>query len=133
MCNSVIIILFTQLLGLLLGRIRQPKVIAEVIGGVILGPSIMGRIPNFTNTIFPAASWPMLTLTSTIGLVFFLFLVGLEIDTRIMKRNVKAALAISLAGLIIPLGLGAALGVGVYREFSDPKVNFGYFVLFVAV
>ena len=129
----MIIILFTQLLGLLLGRIRQPKVIAEVIGGVILGPSIMGRIPKFTSTIFPPTSIPMLSLTSTIGLVFFLFLVGLEIDTRIMKRNVKAALAISIAGLIIPLGLGAALGVGIYREFIDPKVNFGYFVLFVAV
>ena len=129
----VIIIGFTQILALILGRIRQPRVIAEVIGGVILGPSIMGRIPNFSNTIFPAASLPMLNLTSTIGLVLFLFLVALELDLRIIKRNAKASLVISAAGLILPLGLGAALGVPVYHQFINPEINFGYFVLFTAV
>lgn len=112
---------------------RQPRVIAEVIGGVILGPSVMGHIPGFTNAIFPSAGMPMLTLTGTIGLVFFLFIVGLEIDTRLVKRNIKASSSISAAGLILPLGLGAALGVGIYREFVNPSVNFGYFILFTAV
>jgi Kef-type K+ transport system membrane component KefB len=93
----------------------------------------MGRIPGFLNTIFPASGMPMLVLTSTIGLVIFLFLVGLEIDTRIIKRNMKSATAISVAGLIVPLGLGSALGVGIYREFANKTVNFGYFVLFTAV
>ncbi|KAJ6570990.1 Sodium/hydrogen exchanger family-domain-containing protein [Mycena vulgaris] len=129
----VIIIATTQLLSLALVRIRQPRVIAEVIGGVILGPSVMGHIPGFTNAIFPAEGMPMLTLTSTIGLVLFLFLVGLEIDVRIIKRNIRASAAISLAGLIIPLGLGAALGVGLYKEFINHNVNFGYFLLFTAV
>ncbi|KAJ7462076.1 Sodium/hydrogen exchanger family-domain-containing protein [Mycena latifolia] len=129
----VIIITTAQLLSLGLSRIRQPRVIAEVIGGIILGPSVMGHIPGFTNAIFPSAGMPMLTLTSTIGLVLFLFLVGLEIDVRIIKRNVRAAALISVAGLLVPLGLGAALGVGVYREFIDPSVNFGYFLLFTAV
>lgn len=130
---AVIIVVFTQALGLLLGRIRQPRVIAEVIGGVFLGPSVLGRIPGFTARIFPDAGAPFLSLTSTIGLVLFLFLVGLEIDVRVVKRNFKASLAISVAGLIFPLGLGAALGVAVYREFINPEVNFGYFVLFCAV
>ncbi|KDQ64220.1 hypothetical protein JAAARDRAFT_52200 [Jaapia argillacea MUCL 33604] len=129
----VIIIGMTQLLSLILSRIRQPRVIAEVIGGVILGPSIMGRIPHFTATIFPTASMPMLSLTSTIGLVLFLFLVGLEIDVRLIKKNVKASAAISIAGLVLPLGLGAALAVPLYHEFIDEKVNFGYFILFTAV
>ncbi|KAJ7129154.1 potassium:hydrogen antiporter [Mycena epipterygia] len=129
----VIIIAMTQLLSLGLSRIRQPRVIAEVIGGVLLGPSVMGHIPGFSNAVFPTAGMPLLTLTATIGLVLFLFLVGLEIDVRIIRRNIKASSAISVAGLIIPLGLGAALGVGVYREFIDPKVNFGYFLLFTAV
>ncbi|CAL1700243.1 unnamed protein product [Somion occarium] len=129
----VIIIGMTQLLSLFLSRIRQPRVIAEVIGGVILGPSIMGRIPNFSNTIFPKDSLPMLNLTSTIGLVLFLFLVGLEIDVRMVKRNAKASMIISAAGLIVPLGLGAALGVPIYNQFISPDVNFGYFVLFTAV
>ena len=129
----MIIISFTQLLGLVLARIRQPRVIAEVIGGVLLGPTVMGRIPGFQKTIFPIASMPMLNLTSTIGLVLFLFLVGLEIDTRVIKRNIRASLVISAAGLMIPLGLGAALGVAIYNQFIDPSVNSGYFILFTAV
>lgn len=107
--------------------------IAEVIGGVLLGPSVMGRIPNFTRRIFPAESIPLLTLTANIGLVFFLFLVGLEIDTRLMKRNARAAMSISAAGLILPFGLGAALAVPLYNEFVSDTVNRGYFILFVAV
>ena len=107
--------------------------IAEVIGGVILGPTIMGRIPHFTNTIFPQSSLFLLTLTSTIGLVFFLFIVGIEIDVAILRRNAKASLAVSAAGLIIPLGMGAAIAVPIYNNFADADVKYGYFILFVAV
>jgi Kef-type K+ transport system membrane component KefB len=123
----------TQLLSLLLSRIRQPRVIAEVIGGILLGPTVMGRIPNFQQAIFPAASIPLLTLTANIGLVLFLFLVGLEIDTRILKRSAKASTLISVAGLAIPLGMGAGLGAILYPKFISPHVNFGYFILFTAV
>jgi Kef-type K+ transport system membrane component KefB len=129
----VIIMATTQALSLILSRIRQPRVIAEVIAGVILGPSIMGRIPGFTEAIFPPAGMPILRLTSTFGLVFFLFIVGLEIDTRVMRHNMVASAAVSVAGLVVPLALGVALGVGVYREFIDPSVNFGIFLLFTAV
>ncbi|KAJ3866946.1 Sodium/hydrogen exchanger family-domain-containing protein [Lentinula novae-zelandiae] len=129
----IVIMAMTQLLATIFGRIRQPRVIAEIIGGVFLGPSVMGRIPGFQNAIFPSISLPMLTLTSNIGLVLFLFIIGMEIDGTVIKKNFKASAGISIAGLVIPLGLGAALGVGVYREFTDPSVNFGYFLLFTAV
>src|SRR6266702_39736 len=129
----VIIIGFTQLLSLLFARIRQPRVIAEVIGGVILGPTVMGRIPNFTNTIFPPTSIHVLGLTSTVGLVFFLFIIGIEVDMGLLKKNARASLAISATGLIIPLGLGAAIAVPIYHNFADEGVKYGYFILFVAV
>jgi Kef-type K+ transport system membrane component KefB len=93
----------------------------------------MGRIPHFTSTIFPPASIPMLSLTSTLGLVLFLFIVGLEIDVRLMKRNARASALISVAGLVVPLGLGAAVAVPIYNEFASPGTNFGYFILFAAV
>ncbi|KAI5120691.1 hypothetical protein M0805_006979 [Coniferiporia weirii] len=128
-----VIVIFTQLLSLLLGRIRQPRVIAEVIGGVLLGPSVMGRIPHFTDSIFPKDSIPLLSLTANIGLVFFLFLVGLEIDTSSVRNNVRPATLISVAGLVLPLGLGAAIAVPLYHAFIEPTVNFGDFILFVAV
>ncbi|KAF5321854.1 hypothetical protein D9619_000338 [Psilocybe cf. subviscida] len=84
----VIIIAMTQFLALFLSRIRQPRVIAEVIGGVILGPSVLGN--KFRQRIFPLESIPSLTLTANIGLVLFLFLVALEIDVRLLRRNVPA-------------------------------------------
>ena len=93
----------------------------------------MGRIPNFTNTIFPASSIHLLSLTSTIGIVFYLFIVAIELDVSLAKRNAKASLAISVTGLVIPLGLGAAIAVPIYHNFVEPGVHFGYFILFVAV
>ena len=121
------------MLSLLFGRIRQPRVIAEVIGGVLLGPTVMGRIPNFTNTIFPSTSIHLLTLTSTIGIVFYLFIVAIELDASVAKKNAKASLVISVSGLIIPLGLGAAIAVPIYHNFVESSVNYGYFILFVSV
>lgn len=93
----------------------------------------MGRIPNFTNTIFPAASIPSLSLTSTIGITLYLFLVGLEVDVRLMKRNGTSAAFVSAIGLVVPLGLGAAIAVPLYHTFASDSVNMGYFILFVAV
>jgi Kef-type K+ transport system membrane component KefB len=95
----------------------------------------MGRIPNFTNTIFPVVSIPNLTLAANIGVIFFLFIVGLEVDLRIMLRNARVALGISIAGMVLPFGLGCAMAVGIFRNFavgvSHP--SFGTFLLFVGV
>lgn len=95
----------------------------------------MGRIPNFTNTIFPAVALPNLTLVANIGLVFFLFLVGLEVDLRIMLRNAKVAIGVSLAGMILPFGLGCAIAVGIYNNFAAgaSQPSFGIFLLFMGV
>ena len=131
---------------------RQPRVIAEVIGGVLLGPTVsllpdqtlvisnasrtkvLGRIPGFSKNIFPIASWPYLNLTSTIALVLFLFLVGLEIDVRVLRSNARASFAISAAGMILPFGLGAAAAIPVYHRFVDStKVTFPHYILFQSV
>ena len=105
---------------------RQPRVIAEVIGGILLGPSVFGQIDGFSDTLFPGDSIPILALTANVGLVFFLFLFGLEVDTSVMKHNAREATLISAAGLIIPLGLGAALAVPVYNTFVDVSVSINY-------
>lgn len=129
-----VIMLMTQLLSLFLGRIRQPKVIAEVLGGIILGPTAMGRIPGFTQHIFPDPSRPFLALVANIGLVLFLFLVGLEIDVAVIKRNAKTSMTISAGGMILPFGLGAAVAIPVYHHFIDSEAaSFGHFLLFVGV
>jgi Kef-type K+ transport system membrane component KefB len=95
----------------------------------------MGRIPNFTNTIFPTAAMPNLTLVANLGLVFFLFLVGLEVDLRIMFRNARVALCVSVVGMILPFGLGCAIAVGIYNTFTAgaSQPSFGIFLLFMGV
>ncbi|KAL7418745.1 K(+)/H(+) antiporter [Cryptotrichosporon argae] len=129
-----IIIIFTQGLGFLFRYIKQPKVIAEVIGGIILGPTAMGHIPHFSTRIFPTQSLPYLNLVASIGLILFLFLVGLEVDLGVAKRNGRQSALISLAGMCLPFGLGAAVAVPVYHNFVDTaKSSFGHFLLFVGV
>ncbi|KAF2140997.1 uncharacterized protein K452DRAFT_229660 [Aplosporella prunicola CBS 121167] len=132
-----IIIIFCRLLHYPLQRLRQPRVIAEVIGGILLGPSVLGRIPHFTETIFPTASMPNLSLVANLGLVLFLFLVGLEVDLRFLVSNWRVALSVGLAGMALPFGLGAAISYGLYHEFRSEEgtvpVNFGVYLLFIGV
>lgn len=118
----------------MLRTLRQPRVISEVLSGIILGPSILGRIPNFTATIFPTESIPYLDLTANIGLVLFLFLVGLETDTRVIKRNARYSVFVAAGGMILPFGLGTGVAALIYDKFVDKEnVTFGNFLLFVGV
>ena len=129
-----IIIIFTRILAYFLAQVRQPSVIAEVIGGIILGPTVFGRIPGFTEHIFPPASITSLNLVANLGLVLFLFLVGLEVDLRIIRKCAFSSSMISLCGLVLPFGFGSALSLGIYKNFIDTdNVSFGHFLLFTGV
>jgi Kef-type K+ transport system membrane component KefB len=112
-------------------------VIAEVIGGILLGPSVMGRIPGFTNAIFPKAALPLLSLTANLGLILFLFLIALEMDMRIFRTNWKIAVSVSAAGMVLPFGLGCAVAYGLYHQFGNEpgivKTSLGVYMLFVGV
>ena len=74
----LVIISLTRLIGLILRYLGQPRFIAEVIAGILLGQSALSRIPEFKNSLFPASSLPGLKLVSNVGLIFFLFLVFLN-------------------------------------------------------
>ncbi|KAG2147751.1 Sodium/hydrogen exchanger family-domain-containing protein [Suillus bovinus] len=128
-----IIIMMAQLLSLGLGRIKQPKVIAEVLGGILLGPTAMGRIPGFTEHIFPPQSLPYLSLVANIGLCLFLFIIGLEIDGSIIKRSVRRSVFIALSAMALSFGLGAAISVPLYHNFIPSSVKFTNFMLFTGV
>ncbi|KAJ6498343.1 Sodium/hydrogen exchanger family-domain-containing protein [Mycena vulgaris] len=128
-----IIVGTASLLSLGLRKMRQPKVIAEVLGGIILGPTAFGRIPGFSEHVFPKASQSYLSLVANIGLVLFLFLVGLEIDGAVIKRNAKLSATIALGGMLLPFGLGAGIAVPLYHQFIDPSVKFTHFMLFTSV
>ncbi|KAJ3758145.1 Sodium/hydrogen exchanger family-domain-containing protein [Lentinula raphanica] len=135
-----VIVGMASLLSLGLRKIRQPKVIAEVLGGILLGPTAFGRIPGFTEHVFPSQSIPYLSLVANIGLCLFLFLVGLEIDMTIIRRNAKLSGTVALAGMVIPFGAGAGLAKALYGQFINTPdsglpgfVKFTYFMLFTGV
>ena len=111
--------------------------IAEVIAGILLGPSVMFRIPGFQGAIFPTASMPALTLAANLGLVLFLFLVGLEVDLRFLASNWRIALSVGAAGMALPFGLGCAIAWGLYHQFrNEPSIkpiSFGVYALFIGV
>lgn len=97
----------------------------------------MGRIPGFTAHIFPDAAMPSLNLVANIGLVLFLFLVGLEVDLRYLMSNWRVAVSVGLAGMALPFGLGCAVAWGLYNQFKDePGIvdpGFGTYMLFIGV
>ncbi|KAL4781007.1 Sodium/hydrogen exchanger family-domain-containing protein [Aspergillus varians] len=135
--QAFIIIVLSRLLHWPLSLIRQPRVIAEIIAGIILGPSVMGRVPNFTDSIFPTASIPNLNLFANVGLVLFLFLVGLETNLKFLVSNWRVAGSVSAAGMILPFGLGAGVSYGLYHEFRDDDgirpIGFGTYLLFIGI
>ncbi|KAJ3869239.1 Sodium/hydrogen exchanger family-domain-containing protein [Lentinula novae-zelandiae] len=135
-----VIVGMASFLSLGLRKIRQPKVIAEVLGGILLGPTAFGRIPGFTEHVFPSDSIPYLSLVANIGLCLFLFLVGLEIDMSIIRRNAKLSGTVALAGMVIPFGAGVGLSKPLYNQFINTPdsgltgfVQFTYFMLFTGV
>ncbi|TVY64357.1 K(+)/H(+) antiporter [Lachnellula suecica] len=134
-CGAGIIIIFCRILHYPLSKLRQPRVIAEVIGGIILGPSVMMRIPGFQDAIFPTTSMPNLNLVANLGLVLFLFLVGLEVNMRMFLSNWRVALSVGLAGMILPFGLGCAIAWGLYNQFRNEPgtvpITFGVYMLFI--
>lgn len=130
--QAFVIVALSRLLHLGLRYLRQPRVIAEIIAGILIGPTALGRVPGFTANIFPPQSIPYLNLVANIGLTLFLFLVGLEVDFSLFRRNAQVSIAISLIGMIIPFAMGAAVSKGIYDRFIDEStVNFGTFLLFL--
>lgn len=136
--QAVFIILLCQIVHYPLGKLRQPKVIAEVVTGILLGPSVLGKAPNFTDTCFPAASIPGLTLFANIGIILFLFIVGLEVDINFIKKHARVAVSVGLVNMAIPFALGCGISKGMYDEYRSQDtdllpIKYTTFMVFIAV
>ncbi len=130
----VTIILVARLLGWICKKIGQPTVIGEIVAGIILGPSFLGYyFPGFTLALFPVQSLPNLQFISQIGLILFMFIIGMELDLKVLKNKAHDAIVVSHASIIIPFALGMGLAYYIYSSFAPDGVPFSSFGLFLGI
>jgi Kef-type K+ transport system membrane component KefB len=130
----VTIILIAKFFGWICNKIGQPTVIGEILAGILLGPSLMGHyFPHFFSTLFPVASLPNLQFISQIGLILFMFMVGMELDLKVVRKSAGDAFIISQVSIIVPFALGLGLAYCIYTGFAPPKVPFVSFGLFIGI
>ncbi len=127
-----VILAASRLVGLAFRRIQQPQVMGEMVAGILLGPSFFGWVaPSLSAQLFPAASLPALQALSQTGLVLFMFLVGVELDPKLLRGRGEAAVITSHASIVAPFFLGSALALYLYPRLSDDSVQFAGFALFM--
>lgn len=132
--QAIAVIGLSRLLGLVTRRARQPMVVAEIAAGVALGPSLLGWAePSVKDALFPADSMGPLGVLSQVGLILFMFLIGLELDPNLLRGRTRASIAMGLTSLVVPFGLGALLSLYLYPRLSSGDVPEGSFALFVGV
>jgi Kef-type K+ transport system membrane component KefB len=130
----VIIAASAQILGKLFRRFGQPAVAGEMTAGIALGPSLFGWVaPGLHQAVFPESSFGLLYLVGQLGLIFYMFLVGMTLDVRHLKAGRGVALAASIASIAVPFVAGFVLAAALYRRLSVPGVPLISFALFVAV
>lgn len=114
-----IIIIVSRALGLLFAKIRQPLVIGEIIAGIVLGPSLFGLLaPAIAEQLFPSVTAPYLNILAQIGLILFMFLVGLELNSSCLRSKGHTAVVVSHVSIIVPFFLGNLLALFLYESFS---------------
>ncbi|MFI1566684.1 cation:proton antiporter [Streptomyces sp. NPDC020490] len=129
-----VVILACQAGAQFIRRLGQPPVVGEIVVGILLGPSLLGWLwPQAEAGLFPPSVLPYIGVLGNIGLLVFMYLVGLELDLGSLRGHSRTALAVSQAGIAVPLLLGTLLAFAMYGDFAPAGVDKLPFVLFIAV
>ena len=127
-----VVLLTARIVGMIFKKIKQPQVMGEMVAGILLGPSLLGWIaPATSKALFPAASMGYLNALSQVGLVLFMFLVGLALNPKELHEHGHAAVLTSHVSIITPFCLGSLAALYMYPRFSDDSVSFMGFALFM--
>jgi Kef-type K+ transport system membrane component KefB len=127
-----VILVTAYSVGWLLRKFHQPQVVGEMVAGVLLGPSLLGWVaPGFSAALFPPQSLAALYLLSQVGLLLFMFMVGLELDTKKLRQLGPIAVVISHTSIIVPFVFGVLLAFHLYPRIVDSSIPFTGFVLFM--
>ena len=130
----ITIIIVARIFGWIFKKIGQPSVIGEIIAGIFLGPSLVGMyFPEYSAFLFPAESLGNLGFLSQIGLILFMYVIGMELDLKVLKNKANDAVVISHASIIIPFALGIGLSYFIYQKFAPTGVEFLSFSLFMGI
>jgi len=130
----VVIVIASRLVGKLFLMMGQPRVMGEIVAGIILGPSLLGQLsPNTMAFLFPAASLEPLRLLSQIGVVLFMFVVGMELELGELRKKATAAIMVSHASIVVPFFLGVTLALLVYKSELPARTSFTPFALFMGI
>jgi Kef-type K+ transport system membrane component KefB len=128
------VLVTARVTGAIFTTVKQPAVIGEVLGGILLGPSLLGYLaPHVYSSLLPSAVAPFLEVIAQLGVIFYMFLVGLDLDLKVLKKSGHTALVISHSSIIIPFLLGSFLALAVRKEVCPPQIPFTNFALFLAI
>src|SRR5439155_18124254 len=107
---SSVVIVVARLVGAVFQRINQPQVVGEIVAGIVLGPSVLGRLlPGLSSHLFSPEMLPFLDVLAQVGLLFFMFLIGLELDVRLIRGRGQTAATVSHVSIVVPFASGAGL------------------------
>jgi Kef-type K+ transport system membrane component KefB len=130
----ITIIIVARFFGWIFRKIGQPTVIGEIIAGIFLGPSLVGMyFPEYSALLFPVESLGNLQFLSQIGLILFMFVIGMELDLKALKNKANDAVVISHASIVIPFAFGIGLAYFIYNQFAPEGVEFLSFSLFMGI
>lgn len=128
------IIVISRIFGFIFNKIGQPTVIGEIVAGIVLGPSLVGLfLPEFSLFLFPKGSLPNLQFLSQVGLILFMYVIGMELDLKVLRNQAHDAVVISHASIIIPYFLGMGLAYYLYQDFAPDNISFISFALFMGI
>lgn len=134
LAQIVTIIIAARIMGWICIKIKQPVVIGEMLAGIILGPSLLGLyFPEFSHKLFPVESLSNLQFLSQIGLILFMFIIGMELDLNVLRNKAHDAVVISHASIVIPFTLGISLAYFLYLFHPPTNVEFLSYSLFIGI